>query len=166
MRFVIPIRMWLFLWTLAVRAEPSVATNEAGVVHAVAVVPRPPGEVLAFIQDPNAVHAASGDAGKLKAVPNAGCYDVTYTLANVVANVSYLAHACPTQNGFRSDVVESPTFRSQKAEWSVRPVAGGAEVTYVYEADIALPLPKWLIRHRTESAIRAMMTRIAAKFGG
>jgi carbon monoxide dehydrogenase subunit G len=156
--------MW-FLSRLASAADPQVEMDEAGVVRATAVVSAPPEQVLALLRDPASLHAVSGDEGKMSAVLNAGCFDVSYELDEVLADVQYTARACPTATGMRSDVVKSNVFRRMYSEWRVREVAGGTELSYEYKAELSLPVPDWMVRKRTKGAIAEMMARVASKFG-
>ena len=147
-------------------AAPIVTTDAAGVVHASAVVPAPPEKVLAIIRDPVAMHAISNAGGTLRATPSDPCIDVSYLLENPLVTIAYVARACPTPTGFRTDLVQSDSFASMTAEWVVRPVDGGSEVAYVYRQDLNIPVPDWMIRKRTEASITAMMTALVGQLGG
>ncbi|MEQ1502338.1 MAG: SRPBCC family protein [Myxococcota bacterium] len=161
--------MWpaLLVWVVpSPAAEPTVSTDDAGVVRATAIVSAPVADALALVRDPDAVHRLSGDGATLTATPDGGCYRLAYALDTAIADVAYTARACPTADGFRSDLTESEAFRSMASEWTVRAVPGGTELTYVYRADVALPLPRFVIRRSTERAITEMMARVVARLDG
>lgn len=156
----------MFIW-LVVRgwaAEPEVSTDDAGVVHARVVVSAPVADVLALVRDPQAMHALGGDGSVLKSTPDAPCFRIDYALETTIANVAYVARACPTARGFKTDLVSSESFRSMSSEWTVQEVPAGTEVVYTYRADVALPVPGFIVRRGTQSAITKMMTRVAARF--
>lgn len=142
-------------------------SDDAGVVTTRALTAASSERALALIRDPALVHRISGDDGVLTATPaselGAGCVRLTYARSSLVGKVAYTAKACPTAAGIRCDLIDSTTFRAMSSEWTVREAPGGAELTYVYHADVALPVPAFVIRRSTEAAVAEMMTRVVER---
>lgn len=149
-------------------AAPIEAVSDAaGEVTTRALTAASAAEALALVRDPLLVHRISGDDGVLTAAPaselGAGCLRLTYARTSLVGKVAYTAKACPTDNGIRCDLLDSSTFRAMSSQWTVRDVPGGAELTYVYRADVALPVPAFIVRRSTEAAVAEMMTRVVER---
>ena len=154
------------MWTLllaAAFAAPEVTTDDAGVVRGRVLVSAPVDRALALVRDPKALNALSEDGSTVTTAPDGTCLKIGYAMENPIANVAYTARGCPTASGFRTDLVQSETFRSMSSEWTVRAVEGKTEITYVYQADVAIPVPGFIIRRSTQSAITKAMTRVAAR---
>jgi hypothetical protein len=158
------------LWFAAAAwgAEPVVTTDEAGVVRATAVVEASLPEVLALIQSPEKLFAATRggdeDSSLTTTAADAGCMRVTYNRKTPIGPVSYVARGCPTAAGLRTTLLESESFESMSYEWTARPVDGGTEVTYTWQGRVTLPVPGWIVRKSTENSIRETMGKVTAHF--
>lgn len=156
--------MWLTLFASVFAATPSVTTDDAGVVHARMVVAAPPAEVLALVRDPDALHRLSDEGSTVTNTPDGSCYRIAYALDTPIATVAYTARGCPTPTGFETKLEHSDSFRAMTSRWSVREVPDGSEVSYTYAADVSLPVPGFIVRRSTHSAIAKVMTKVAAAF--
>lgn len=155
--------MWTFWIAVATAGAPVVATDASGIVRARAVVSASSSEVLALVRDPSTMHAISGDSGTLTSVPSGSCFAISYHRSSVMGPIAYTSRACPTAQGIRSELVESETFRQMTSEWTVRATPAGTEISYIYQADVSLAVPTFLLRRSTEAAITEMMTHLVAR---
>lgn len=152
----------LFLFLPVRAAIPEVTTDDAGVVRASVVVSATPSEALALLRDPEAMHRLSQDGSTLASTPDGSCFRIDYALDTAVGDVAYTGRGCPTATGFETKLVKSESFRSMTSVWTVREVPAGTEVSYVYQADVALPVPGFIVRRSTQSAITKVITKVAA----
>lgn len=157
--------MWILSLTASFAGEPVISTDDSGVVRATALVAAPPADALKLIRDPLAIHALSSDEGALKSQPDGDCFALSYERSSPFGVVTYRARACPTASGMRSDLVQSDSFRSMTSVWTVKETAQGTEISYLYDADLSIAVPSFLVRRSTESAITKMMARIVARLG-
>jgi hypothetical protein len=146
-------------------AGPSVTVVENdGMVRASVVVGAPYAEVLAMVRDPSETAAMSPEGTFQVAPAAAGCFDIEFTARTWLASVWHRSLSCPTSSGMRMSLVESDTFRALSSEWAVRSLSTGTEVSYTYRADLAVPVPAWIVRRATREAIVDLMLRVAARF--
>lgn len=155
--------MFLLSWVAAALAgEPVLETDAQGVVRGTVVVSAPLDRTLALVRDPARVLAVSGDGGTLRTAPDGDCLVLDYALDTLFADVAYRARGCPTDAGFRAELVESRSFRAMRYEWSARATPDGTELRYEYHADVALPVPSFVVRQQTERALRDTLRRVGA----
>jgi hypothetical protein len=149
-------------WGLAAASEGRVATEADGTVRGELVVNVTVEEALALLQDPQAMHQLSGDGGALRVSPGPDCAGLEYQLGGVIP-VHYKARGCKTAGGFRTEVIESRTFKSMVAEWRAQPTAEGTALVYTWKADLAIPVPAFVVRRSTEAAIQRLLDGLAAR---
>lgn len=153
--------MWIAWFVPALAAEVSVAPD--GAMTSTVVVSASAEAALALLRDPLAVHTLSADPGTLRATPDGACTRIAYERSTFVGPVAYTARGCPTESGYRTDLTESASFSRMTTEWRVRPVPGGAEVTYRYDADVTAPVPDFIVRRSTVAAVGDLMDRLVAR---
>lgn len=146
----------------AFASEGQVRTEADGTVRGELVVPVPLSEALAVLQDPLVMHQLSRDGGELRVTPGTACSVLEYELGGMIP-VHYTARGCRTSAGFRTEVVDSRTFKSMVSEWQAQPVPEGTALVYTWKADLAIPVPAFVVRPSTEAAIQRLLEGVAGR---
>lgn len=153
------------LWsTVAVAAEPTIEVTDAGVVRGRVFVSAPPEVVRALLLDTAARVATIGDGMSVTTEPDGACL-LEHTLApNPVVTVTYTVRGCPTDDGFRSELVESADLTRMISIWKVAAGDGGSWVSYDLDVASSLPLPTFVVRRETKSGVAAALAALSRHF--
>ena len=133
----------LLLLSLAWADGPQVEVGlqADGTVVGVAVVPATPAAILELVEDPIRSGKLSPDVIRVSFERDGDCVEIDTEARGVFKPLRYKSRRCPTENGWRDQLVESDSFTEYDASWSLRPVDGGTEVTIRVQTEVTLPIP-------------------------
>ncbi len=162
---------WLWAWAIATAsdgaAELKVETTEQGSQRGSVVVSAEVSAVAAIVRDPVRVGQLVGDARTtVRAVDDGACHTVTTETKHPIMAVSYVARGCPTDEGYRMELVESSQLRRFRSVWTVREVPTGTEVTFDLEVKPSFPLPGMIVRRSSRKGVVDSLEALRRHFGG
>lgn len=139
--------MWLLIG-MALAAEPPVVTVDPnGTVVGVVVVPAGEAAVRAFLADVKTEAALSPSLREVRIEPENGdaqdgaCVRLRKKTRGLLRPFELVTRRCPTETGWREELVESADFASYALEWRLAAAEGGTRVEYRVTTTLTGPFP-------------------------
>lgn len=142
---------------------PSVSTtyNSDGSITVQTVLPASEAELRTILQDPVRVAKLAPDVVAARVVAMQGnCTEVLTTTRVPGTTMDYRSLRCATANGWKDTLIEGDMMQEFQAEWSLRAVDGGTEVTFRIRTVLDIPVPTTIVRSGMASSVKATMTNL------
>lgn len=153
--------LWMMVAT-ALGAEPQVAFQDDGLLHASMTVDAPAEAVLKILEDAARMGRWSKDVLAMDAVgePAGGCQVYAVKTKGLWNPMTYTQKRCRTAEGYRDQLVESDSFKRVESEWTVVSHGDQTEVRYVGDLELSMPVPKRMLQGARLKAMTQTMTRL------
>ena len=147
-------------------AEPVVVIDSDNTVRGDVTVTMGVDEARAKLSDPRWISETDASGTEIVALaPQGECGVYAHTSRTAMKTIHYTVTWCPTDNGWRSDLVESDTFESYSAVWTVTEADEGARLQYSFAMKTGMVVPQFIINRSTRRAIDNMLTNVQIAMG-
>ncbi len=138
------------LTTPASAAErPEISVQDDGSIVAHMVVSASATEVRSAISEGLIDVAGLTNVLSVKATPDGECRKVDRTTRGLFSPLTMRTRFCPTPDGWREYLVQSDSYETYSAVWTVKPTAEGSEILLKVRSDVNFYLPDGLMRAGT-----------------
>ena len=155
--------LFALLLDSASAAEPSVRTNSAGETVARIVLSADPIAVRAALADATSATELTPEVEQVLAHASGPCHRISVVTRGPWAPLRYEGLRCPTDQGWKTELVSSEDFRVLHVEWNVLPADTGTTVEYKVRAELLQPLPPSWVRRGLERSARATVDRLCQR---
>lgn len=157
--------MVLLLLAQALAAEPVVTAQADGYIVGTAAIAASPDVVRAALEDPVACGRLSPDVLSVTVTPAGACSMMDVVARGAWNPVTWRSLRCPTEYGWRDDLVSSTDLQAMHSEWHVTAAADGTTtVEYRTNTQISLTgVPDSLIHQGMMRSARETLVRLVAR---
>jgi hypothetical protein len=156
----------MLFWVAIALADPVVVVDSDNTVRGDASVTMSVADALSQLSDPRWISEVDGSGTEIVALaPRGECGVYAHTSRTALKTITYTVTWCPTENGWRSDLVESDTFESYSAAWTVTESGEGARLQYRFAMETGMMVPQFIINRSTRKAIDNMLTTVPIAMG-
>jgi hypothetical protein len=155
--------LFSFLFRVAMAQEPTCTTtiNPDGSVQVQAIVPASEAEIRAVLSDPVRCSSLAPDVVRVQVMASRGnCSEVVTTTRIPGSTMDYRSLRCRTSTGWNDTLIEGDVMEEFQAQWELRAVEGGTEVTFRVRTVLDLPIPSYLVRTGMQSSVKATMLNL------
>ena len=83
---------------------------------------------------------------------------------NAFKTVRYRTKQCPTEAGWRTELVQSDSFTRYQSSWEVVPKGEGSEIRYRLALETSLMVPQWVIDRTSRKEVTSMLRHLSGAF--
>ena len=153
--------MWLLIGTASAAAPPAVSVEADGTVVGVVVVAAEESAVRSLLADPQREAALSPFVREvLVDGTEGGCTRLRKKTRGLLRPFELVSLRCPTDAGWREQLVESADFTTYGIEWRVAPADGGTRVEYRVTTTLSAPLPASAVSAGVVDATKTLLANL------
>jgi hypothetical protein len=155
--------MWLLVGT-ALASAPVVTVDADGTVVGVAVVAGDEAAVRALLGDVEREAGLSPSVQSVEVEAEEGsCARVRKTTRGLFRPFELVVLRCPTDAGWREDLVRSDDFSVYATEWRIAPSDAGTRVEFRVRTTVNVMVPAAAVRAGTVDATRAALVKLGER---
>jgi len=152
--------MVLLTLALSAQAEPEVRVEPDGEVVGVTVIEATPADVRNVLASASTIGELSPDVLDVTTEAEGRCVRVDRKTKGLFRPLRLFARRCPTQRGWREELIEPGDFATYSSEWIVVPDGNGTRVEYRVETTLDLPVPGSAVRAGLVRSTRTMLQNL------
>ncbi len=162
--------MLVILLARAALGAPDITVSDDGTIVATALVPASESDVRAALADPKVAASLSPEVLEVETEADGPCERVTRRTRGFLRPLRMFALRCPTERGWREDLLEPGDFRAYSSEWVLRPEGDATHIEYRVSTELAIPVPRAALRAglvaSTKTLLDNLVHRVSPSPGG
>ena len=153
---------WAFI-AVTWAGEPTSWINDRGGISGTVSLAMSIADAQKFLSDPVRLSRIEGGGTRVVLVATEGvCSVFDYTSPSVMSDIQYRVRQCPQSDGVELKLVQSNTFSSYRARWTISPEGTGTLARYDLDMVVSVLVPDVLLQQTSKRAVYQMLDRILA----